>query len=232
MHRSVLDERSAMKSIGLIAVISLLLTGCSFSQFLPPTATLPLPTATATLYSTPTITATITPTQPTPTFTNTPTLVYLNGTPTPSEIPIGTSTLYVVPSKTPTSTIVPLLVPDGPFARVILSGNKIFWGACEPSSVLVTVHVIDSVPAKKVLMFLRLEETREGGNSTEWGGGADMDPQGHGDFTYQLTAKSFSHYNEFTSAWGQYQFVVFDANLERLGASKQYVHELTISACP
>jgi hypothetical protein len=221
-----------MKSIILFTVVSLLLTGCSYTQFLPATATIPVPTATATIYSTPASTATITPTQPTPTFTNTPTLVYLNGSPTPSEIPLGTSTLYVIPSITPTDTIAPLLVPDGPFARVLLSGNKIFWGACEPTSVLVTVHVVDSVPAKKVLMFLRLEETRAGGNSTEWGGGADMDSQGHGDFTYQLTAKSFSHYNEFTSAWGQYQFVAFDANLGRLGASKQYISDLTISACP
>jgi len=224
-----------MKSVCLIALVSLLLSGCSYTQLfqlLSPTATIPPPPATATIYSTPTETATITPTQPTPTFTDTPTLIYLNGSPTPSVIPNGTSTLYVIPSITSTITIAPLLVPDGPFAKILLSGTQLFWGTCEPSSITVTVHVLDSVPAKTVLMFLRLEDTNPGGDSTAWGGGAEMDSQGGGVFTYTLTPESFNRYREFKSAWGEYQFVATDANLGRLGASKQYINNLTVAICP
>jgi hypothetical protein len=240
VHISVFDERSPMKSVSLVVLVSLLLSGCSYTQFLPPTATIPVPTATetATVYSTPTETASVTPTQPTPTFTLTPTLVYLEGTPTSSDTPASTGTLYVVPSVTQTATmatIAPLPVSDGPFAKIELSGKQIFWGSCEPSFILVTVHVLDSVPAKKVLMFLRLEDKKSGGDSTQWGGGADMDSQGNGVFTYKLTAASFSRYHEFSNAWGEYQFIATDANLGRLGSSRLYEGDssgLTIAPCP
>jgi len=223
-----------MKSVSLIVLVSLILSGCSYTQFLPPTATIPPPAATetATVYSTPTETPSITPTQPTPTFTLTPTLVYLNGTPTPSETPAGTSTLYVVPSVTLTATIAPLLVPDGPFGRILLSGTQLLWGTCEPSSITVTVHVLDTVPATEVLMFLRLEDKGDANNFTQWGGGADMASQGGGTFTYTLTPESFNQYRDFKNAWGEYQIVAFGDNLKRLGSSKQYLNNLTVAICP
>ena len=59
-----------------------------------------------------------------------------------------------------------------------------------------------------------------------------MDKHGDGVFTYALTAKSFTHYKEHTQAWGQYQFIAYDANLKRVGASTEYLNNLTIAQCP
>ncbi len=223
-----------MRIARLIAIpgVLVLLAGCSYTDLIPaaPATVTPPPSATATVYMTPTDTPTITPTQPTPTFTTTPTLIYLNGTPVPSSTATPESTLYVVPSETPTIVVLPLL-GSGPFSTVLVSDKLLFWGNCQPSSVTATVKLADSASAFGVLIFLRLADTKTG-DTTPWGGGAIMDKVGDGVFSYSLTAKSFSHYREYLQAWGQYQFVSYDANLHRVGASTQYLNNLTVAPCP
>ena len=224
-----------MKTATLIALVSVLLVGCSYSNFtnLLPVAPSPLPpgpTATATIHLTPTNTATITATLPTPTFTGTPTLIYPNGRPAPSETPSAAATLWISLSETPTVMAQPL-VGSGPFATILVSGQRLFWGSCEPSSVKASVKVADSAGVHSVLIFLRLQDTKSK-DTTQWGGGAIMDHAGNGVFTYNLTAKSFEHYREYMQAWGQYQFVALDSHLSRIGASAQYLSNLTIQPCP
>jgi hypothetical protein len=223
-----------MKTVALIAVLGLCLSGCSFTGLLP-AAPSPVPpaSATATIQKTPATTPTITPTQPTPTFTTTPTLIYLNGQPAPSLTPSPEATRWVVTGAatlSPTAAVQPL-VGNGPFSAILVPGPKLYWGDCEPSSINVTVKVADGVPAHSVLIFLRLQDPNTN-DTTQWGGGAIMQRQDGGVFTYALTAKAFEHYREYLKAWGQYQFVALDSHLQRIGASTQYLNSLTIEPCP
>jgi hypothetical protein len=224
-----------MKSVALLVVFGFLLSACSYTDLIPaaPSPLPPAPTATATVYVTPTSTPTITPTQPTPTFTFTPTLIYLNGQPAPSLTPSAEPTLWVATGVVTLSPTIPPqpLLGNGPFSSILVPGPKLFWGACEPSSIKATVKVADGVPAHTVLIFLRLQDTNSP-DTTQWGGGAIMDRQDNGVFTYDLTAKSFEHYHDYLKAWGQYQFVALDSHLQRIGASNQYLNNLTIEPCP
>ncbi len=221
-----------MKSASLIVVLSLLLSGCAYSvsMFLPATPTSPPPTATETAFMTPTETASITPTQPTPTFTDIPTLIYTEGTPTPSGTPNPTGTLYTLPTTTGSPIV---LTPEDHslFTSIAVSGTRLFWGSCEPASAKVTVQVADPVRVREVTIWLRLKSTKTN-DTTEWGGGAIMDNHNNGTFTYTLTAKNFSHYRDYLSAWGQYQFVARDAQKVRVGASAQYLNNLVVAPCP
>ncbi len=224
-----------MKKVGIVALIGLLLTGCSYTDIMnlltTPTVP-PLPTDTATIYVTPSDTPTITPTLPTPTFTLTPTLIYPNGTPVPTFTVTPLATPYIVAS--PIATTGPLPMPGidkGPFASIVVSGSQLKWGGCEPSSVTATVKVSPGIPAAVVTMWLRLQDVSSG-ETTDWGGGAIMNKQGGGVYTYNLTAENWEHYREFTRAWGQYQFVASDSQLHRLGGSGLYLNSLTISHCP
>ena len=220
-----------MKKAGLIALVSLLLSGCSYTDVLSllPTPIPPSPTATATIYVSPTVTPTITPTQPTPTFTITPTLIYPNGTPVPSSTPPPAATLWAVSSQTATPPELPLL-GNGPFSTVLVPGKQLFWGSCEPNTIKVTVQLAKGVKAVGVVMAIRLQDAR-GPERTGWGQ-AIMDKQGGGVFTYDLTARAFTHYREYAEAWGQYQFIAYTTGLVHVGASQVYLNSLTIKPCP
>ncbi len=221
-----------MKRAALIAAILLILSGCSYTDLLPvaPTPLPPPDTATATVYMTPTETPTITPTQPTPTFTLTPTMIYPNGVPANTDTPTPPPTLWMLATATPSVQAQPLL-GNGPFATILVPGNKLYWGTCEPSVLMVSVKVQSNVPAHSVLIFLRLQDVKTG-DTTQWGGGAIMENEGDGVFTYNLTAKAFEHYHDYMQAWGQYQFVALDRHLARIGGSTQYLNNLTIAPCP
>ncbi len=223
-----------MRKAGLIALISLLLSGCSLAdlQSLLPTPVPPPATATATIYLSPTATATITPTQPTPTFTLTPTMIYPNGTPVPSSTPRPDATLWVLATGTagsPTPEELALL-GNGPFETVLIPGKELYWGSCEPNMLKITVKLQSGVRATGVVMALRLQDTQSS-ERTEWGQ-AVMSKQGGGVYTYDLTAKAFTHYREYKVAYGQYQFIAYTSGLTHVGSSQVYLNTLTIKPCP
>ncbi len=225
-----------MKRAGLIVIVSLLLSGCSYMdvmKLLPATAT-PAPptlTPTATVYMTPTETSTITPTQPTPSFTPTPTMIYPNGSPAPTLTFTPPATQFLMATASPTLPPLGPSAGSGPFESILVSGNQLLWGGCEPSSITASVKVQAGLPVRVVTMWLRLQDVSTG-EMTAWGGGAIMNKQGGGVYTYTLTPANFEHYREFPKAWGQYQFVASGAGLVRLGASATYLNSLTISRCP
>jgi hypothetical protein len=225
-----------MKVFRLIPLLCIFLSGCSYSFLFAPTPTNPplAPSATPTEILTPSSTSTITPIPLTATFTETPTLIYLGPSPTTAGTDSPTGTPGSIFSPTPTSTETPpvLTIPQNSFFKTItISGDHILWGACEPSSVKITAHINDISNVHTVTLWLRLENKKTG-EATEWGGGAIMNDEGNGDFTYNVTAKSFNHYREFTDAWGQYQLVASDRSLARIAGSSQYMNNLTVSACP
>ena len=225
-----------MKKYRLISLLCIFLSGCSYAILFAPTPTLPprASSATATVFMSSTPTDTITPTLPTATFTNTPTLIYLGPTPTITftESPTGIPGSIFSPTPTATETPPLLTIPQDSFFKTIsISGDHIFWGACEPSFVKITTHIDDLSKIHTVTLWLRLENKKTG-DATDWGGGAIMNDDGQGNFAYTLTAKSFNHYREFLDAWGQYQLVASDRNLQRIAGSSQYMNNLTVSPCP
>jgi hypothetical protein len=230
----------------LIPLLSLFLSGCAFPVFGNANATNPqaLIEVTASQVVTPAQTATLVPTLPTSTFTGTPTLIYLD--PTPSMTAEGISTETLSPVLVATETLATISVTNqnitgtpplqtvpknSLFTSIAVSGGRILWGVCEPSFVKVTAHIDDLTKVHIVTIWLRLAN-KTTGDTTDWGGGAIMNNDGKGNFAYTLTAKSFSHYREYIDAWGQYQLVASDRNLDRIGASAQYLNNLSVAPCP
>lgn len=225
-----------MKFHRLIPLFCVILSGCSYTDLFAPTIIAPAkgPSATATGVITPTWTSTFTPTLPTATFTGTPTLIYLRPSPTIISTDYSSGTPGSIFSPTPTSSETPpaVTIPqNGIFTIIKISGDHVLWGACEPSFVKITTHIEDQKNIHTVTVWLRLANKKTG-DTTEWGGGAIMNDEGQGNFSYTLTAKSFSHYREFLDAWGQYQLVASDRNLQRISGSSQYLNSLTVSPCP
>lgn len=228
--------RRLIQTTFAILCLCMLLSACSYpgiDALLPATPTHQPPSATPTntVYVTSTLTPSITPTLPTPTFTETPTLIYNGPTPAPSDTPLATSTvgLLVTPP-----TDIPLA--DQPqasslFTAILVSGNQLFWGSCEPNYLKVSVHVTDARKVHTVLLELSLKDVKTG-EITDWGGGAIMDSDGKGTFTYTLTAQNFEHYRDYAKAWGRYQVVAFDSGMKRLGGSALYLNSIVIAPCP
>ena len=226
-----------MKKIALISALVLLLSACSVSDvsnimspLFTPTA---LPSATKTLYVTPTDTPTITETLPTPTFTGTPTLIGSGFTATPSETasptadPVASALTGTSPVNAGNSVTTPEYVG---FTSVQISGNILRWGGCEPSSITFTAQVVDPTTVASVTLWIRLSNPPSG-EATKWEAGAIMNGNKTGTFTYTLTPKNISHYDEYPNALLQYQIVAKDANGNDVGRTQPYLNNMTLARC-
>jgi hypothetical protein len=230
----------------LIPLFSLLLSACTYPVLVNVNATnsrVLVPETTNQASSKSQI-PTIIPTLPTATFTETPTLIYMDPTPAITTTDISTETL--IPILIPTETLEPVFastqditgtapidtIPKNSlFTTITISGGRVFWGACAPSFVKISAHITDLSKIYIVTLWLRLAN-KTTGDTTDWGGGAIMTDDGKGNFAYSLTAKSFSHYREYIDAWGQYELVASDRYLNRIGASAQYLNNLSVAPCP
>jgi hypothetical protein len=225
-----------MKKIALISTLVLMLLACSVSDvsnimspLFTPTA---LSLATKTVYVTPSDTPTITETLPTPTFTGTPTLMGSGFTATPSETesPTVTPVASALTGTIPVSAGNSLTTPDVGFTSVRISGNILRWGGCEPSSVTFTAQMVDPTTVASVTLWIRLSNPPSG-EATKWEAGAIMKGNNTGTFTYTLTRKNISHYNEYPNAWLQYQIVARDANGNDVGRTRPYLNNITLARC-
>lgn len=220
-----------MRRVILILMLGLILSACTISDvtsLLPGTPTPPPPTAipTETVYVTSTSTPSITPTQPTPTFTTTPTLFYSGPTATPSGTPVPTSTIWTMGDRNN------LLTPQSyGFAGIVISGPLLYWGSCQPNSIKVIARVTDIVRTHDVTLWMRLKD-KKSDDTTNWGGGAIMDNDKKGNFTYILTAQNITGYHNYKSAWVQYQFVARDKDRKEVGRTAPYLDQLSIAPCP
>ena len=225
-----------MKKIALFSSVVLILLACSVSDvsnimspLFTPTA---LSLATKTVYVTPSDTPTITPPLPTPTFTGTPTLMGSGFTATPSETesPTATPVASALTGTIPVNVGNSLTTPDVGFTSVRISGNILRWGGCEPSSVTFTAQMVDPTTVASVTLWIRLSNPPSG-EATKWEAGAIMNGNKTGTFTYTLTRKNISHYNEYPNAWLQYQIVARDANGNDVGRTRPYLNKITLARC-
>jgi hypothetical protein len=235
-----------MKKIALISSLVFMLLACSvsdISNILSPLFTpTPRPLATNTVYVTPTDTPTITVTLPTPTFTGTPTLTGGGFTETPTLISTDVISATVGTPSTAESTTNASISSIGAgnslattpemvgFTRVQISGNILRWGGCEPSSITFTADVADPLQVASVTLWIQLK-SQSGSESTKWETGAIMNGDNLGHYTYILTVKNVSHYDEYIGGWLQYQIVAKDASGNDVGRTQPYLNSITLSPC-
>ncbi len=226
-----------MKKICLIlSILGLLVVACSTTSLIPatptllvpasaPTETLSVPTSlpTETLSITSTPAPSMTPTQPTPTITSTLTSTVVS-TSTGTMVPV-----IVVPA-TSTSLIQP--TPQGPvFESVTTSGTQINWGdTCDTNSITVTAQVVSGFNVTSVVLFTRLQ-SQNGNATTAWNKGLSMHDDGFGTFTYDLSTKVLKYYQDFNTAWVQYQLVATNIQQQEAGRTQIYLNSLLIQRC-
>ncbi len=218
-----------MKKTALLFALGLFALSCSVSDvsgLILTTPAAPLPSSTSTIYVTPGETATITATLPTPTFTNTPTFIYSGPTDTPSDTPLPTTTVGALTSNG--AALTPQL--GFGFSSVQISGELILYGKCQPNSVKFSATVTDPANVATVTIWVRLVDTITG-EYTDWGGGAIMDGDNRGNFTYDYGFASIPHYHDFLSAYVQYQLVAKNSQFKDLGRTQPYLHNILLKPC-
>lgn len=233
-----------MKKIHLIlSVLGLLVVSCSTTSlfpaatsttFVPPAAptemlSAPTPLPTETLSATSTSMPSVTPAQPTPTFTSTPTFASTGTALTGTMVPLTTTA-----QLTATSTIQIPPTPQGPvFVSVTTSGNQMIWGdTCDANAITFTVQVTGAYNVTSVLLFTRLQG-QNGNVTTTWNKAVSMHSAGMGTFTYDVSAEALKYYQQFNTAWVQYQFVATNIQGQQVGPDldlreQSYAYALSI----
>ena len=230
-----------MRKIHLIlSILGLLITACSSTTLFPaaptvfvppsapaethpaptslPTETLPAPTSQPinTLVPTSMLTETLA-------FTPTPTLLMMTSSPAatlPSlavtgTVPTGTMVLSMPITSTPTS-IQP--TPQGPvFQSVTTSDSQMNWGdACNSTPITFTAQVEDGYGVTSVLLFIHLQ-SRSGDVISEGAKPFIMHNDGLGTYTYDVMPQVIPYYQQYNSAWVQYQLVAVNLSLQTVG---------------
>jgi hypothetical protein len=187
-----------------------------------PTST-PLPTFTP--LDTPTITNTPRPTA-SPTIVRIPTQDFSQPTYTPFVLLLDGMTLTPLPGMgTPG-------IPGPGFLSVEHSPIKIYWGGCEPNSVLVRTEVADPEEVFSVLIFVRVSDFVEVGDITPWSGGGVMVNRGQGEFTYRLVGSKITGHDHYLRSWVHFQLVATNIEGEVVGRTRIYQNAFDMYPCP
>ena len=232
-----------MKKLHLtLSVLTILVAACSPSQLIPPNPTAFVPAAlpadtsqipavaasaaapASTLPPAPTFTAVaMTSLQSTQAATGSPIVVSsgtaLTGTVTPL-IMLATSTSQMSPT------------PQGPvFSSVTTSGFQILWGdACIANSLIFTAQITTGYNVNSVLLFTRLQ-SQDGKATTRWNKAISLHNDGFGTFSYDVSLDTIKYYEDFNTAWIQYQLVAYNLQQNEVGRTQVYPSNLTISRC-
>lgn len=232
-----------MKKIYLVlSILALLLPACSVTSLFPaaPTAPVNLPVALPTeniAVQTALLTVTSSAT-PTSLPTNTPVLAVATGTVAPTYTSTGTpptATLARTATAIGTATSTPLVqpTPEGPvFQSVTVSGNQFIWGdTCQSNSIIFTAQVASGFNVNSVYLFTRLQSSN-GNVTSAWNKPITMHNDGMGTFTYELSVDALQYYEDYNTAWVQYQLVAENYQTEIVGRTQVYVNNVMISRCP
>jgi len=233
-----------VKKINLIlSILALLLTACSATSLFPaaPTATIFLPAALSTetpvvQAALPSVTASATPTS---LSTNTPVVAFATFTVAPTYTSTGTpptATLAPTATANGTGTSTPLVqpTPEGPvFQSVTVSGTQYFWGdTCLSNSITFTAQVANGFNVASVYLFTRLQSSN-GNVTSAWNKPVTMHDDGLGTFTYDVTLDVIKYYQDYNTAWVQYQFVATDSHEVTVGRTQVYINNIMVSrGCP
>ena len=187
--------------------------------------------------------ATPEPVSPTPFITKTPV-----DTPTPADTPLPTPSATIVkiptqdfdqPTYTPFvliiggNTVTPYAtsLPGPGFVSVTYLTKKIYWGGCDPNSVVITAEVEDLDEVFSVLIFTRVKDYTEE-DYTPWTSGAVMLNRGQGEFTYNLIGGKVFGHNHYLRSWVYFQLVATNIKGEEIGRTRIYEKAIEMYPCP
>lgn len=227
-----------MKKILPMLLLALVVTSCSFTlpdiSGLLATPTAPPPVDTAT----PQPTVTLIPTQDlfaassaTPiTFTPTETsLIPADLLATATPIPLPTFSQQFINDMSSTT----FFVQNVGFRGVLYSDSILYWnqGSCKTRSIKITAFVEEPDRTDRVFLFLRLRDKANTLNVGEWSAGAQMIKLEDGSFNYNIETHNLRRYQYYKNAWIEYELVSVNENLEVLGRTQLYDHNISLVKC-
>lgn len=155
----------------------------------------------------------------------------------------------VTPTLTPTPTLMPLptfseefindmskltfFVQAVGFKNITYSAPILFWneGSCVTRSIKITAFVEDPERTDRVFLFLRLRDKENTLNVGEWSAGAEMIKLKNGSFNYNVTTANLRRYFFYKNAWIEYELVSVNENLEILGRTQLFDHNISLQKC-
>ena len=228
-----------MKKIPPFILLVILLAGCASlpdinQLIMSPTPVLvntATPQPTVTLIPTKDLFAISTNTPVTFTPTDTPLVPDATFTPIPSQTPIPLPT-FSEEFINDMSKITFFQANVG-FKGIMYSAATLYWGegACITRSIKMTVIVEDPARTDRVFLFMRLRDKQNTLKVGEWSAGAEMVKLEDGTFNYNIETHNLRRYSAYKNAWIEYQLVSVNENLEILGRTQLYDHNLSLAKC-
>jgi hypothetical protein len=106
------------------------------------------------------------------------------------------------------------------------------WGgSCISNSIIFTAQVASGFNVNSVYLFTRLQSSN-GNVSTVWSKPETLHNNGMGTFTYELSVEALQYYEDFNTAWVQYQLVAENYQTQIVGRTQVYANNVTVSHCP
>ena len=194
----------------------------------PPPADTPTPQPTVTLI--PTIDLFVVPTS-TP-ITQTPTetsLIPVELLSTPTLIPLPTFSEQFINDQSSTT----FFVQNIGFKGILYSDAVLYWneGPCVTRKIKITAFVEDPARTDRVFLFLRLRDKNNTLNVGEWSAGAEMIKVDDGSFNYTVETHNLRRYYYYKQAWIEYELVAVNENLEILGRTPLFDHNISLVKC-
>lgn len=227
-----------MKKIIPVILLGLILASCSGQlpnlsnlitsptpTIIPDTAT-PQPTVTLI----PTIDLFVVPTATPVTFTPTATsLIPEQVLPTLTPIPLPTFSQEFINDMSSTT----FFAQNVGFKGILFSDATLYWGegACKTRSIKITAFVEDPARTDRVFLFLRLRDKTNTLNVGEWSAGAQMIKVEDGSFNYNVETHNLRRYFFYKQAWIEYELVAVNENLEILGRTPLFDHNISLAKC-
>jgi hypothetical protein len=226
-----------MKKIIPFILLGLILSSCSgglsnlTSLIVSPTPSVPPNTATPqpTVTLIPTIDLFVVPTATPVTFTPTSTSLVPGLLPTITPIPLPTFSQEFINDMSSTT----FFVQNVGFKGVLYSDPVLYWneGPCKTRSIKITALVEDPARTDRVFLFLRLRDKTNTLNVGEWSAGAEMIKTENGSFNYNVETHNLRRYYYYKQAWIEYELVAVNKNLEILGRTPLFDHNISLAKC-
>ena len=227
-----------MKKIIPFIVLGLILSSCAgglsdlasliASPTPPPPADTATPQPTVTLI--PTLDLFVAPTTTPVTFTPTGTsLIPAELLATITPIPLPTFSEQFINDMSSTT----FFSQNVGFKGVLYSDSVLYWnpGPCKTRSIKITAFVDDPARTDRVFLFLRLRDKKNTLNVGEWSAGAEMIKIEDGSFNYNVETRNLRRYQYYKEAWIEYELVSVNENLEVLGRTPLFDHNISLAKC-